>query len=249
MLKIKFIRNLSFIVLLSSALAACTSNDELERVSDLSPQARYEAAKDLINSELYNRAITILNDLENQFPYGPLSRQVQLDLLFALYKSGRYEEALPAIDRFIKLNPSHPRLDFVMYIRGLVNMEKGINSFQEFFGLSNADKDLEATRDAFADFKKVIQRFPDSLYVEDSKSRMVQVLNRLAKYELHVAEYYMSRSAYIAAVSRCKYVLEYYKDSTAVVPALKMMIDAYDKLGLTELKQEAELVLAANTAS
>ena len=249
MLKIKFIRNLSFIVLLSSALAACTSNDELERVSDLSPQARYEAAKDLINSELYNRAITILNDLENQFPYGPLSRQVQLDLLFALYKSGRYEEALPAIDRFIKLNPSHPRLDFVMYIRGLVNMEKGINSFQEFFGLSNADKDLEATRDAFADFKKVIQRFPDSLYVEDSKSRMVQVLNRLAKYELHVAEYYMSRSAYIAAVSRCKYVLEYYKDSTAVVPALKMMIDAYDKLGLTELKQEVELVLAANTAS
>lgn len=249
MLNIKFIRNLSFIVLLSSALAACTSNDELERVSDLSPQARYEAAKDLINSELYNRAITILNDLENQFPYGPLSRQVQLDLLFALYKSGRYEEALPAIDRFIKLNPSHPRLDFVIYIRGLVNMEKGINAFQEFFGLSNADKDLEAAREAFADFKKLTQRYPDSLYVNDAKSRMVEVLNRLAKYELHIAEYYMTRSAYIAAVSRCKYVLEYYKDSNAVVPALQIMIDAYDKLGLTELKEEAELVLAANTAS
>lgn len=248
MLNFKFVRHLSFIVLLSSALAACSSNDELERVSDLSPQARYEAAKDLLNSKLYNRAITILNDLENQFPYGPLSRQVQLDLMFALYKSGRYEEALPAIDRFVKLNPNHPRLDFVIYLRGLVNMEKGLNAFQEFFGISNADKDLEAARDAFGDFKRMISRYPESVHVEDAKSRMVEVLNRLAKYELHIAEYYMSRSAYVAAVSRCKYVLEYYKDSNAVVPALEIMVEAYDKLDLPELKAEAEAVLAANTA-
>ncbi len=250
MLNFKFVRHFSLLVVLSGVLSACTSSpDELERISDRSPQARYQDAKDFINSELYNRAITILNDLESRYPYGPLSRQVQIDLMFAYYKAGRFEEALPAIERFLKLNPNHPQSDFVVYLRGLVNQEKGINGFQEFFGLSNADKDMESSRAAFSDFKKLINKYPNSMYVEDAKKRMVAVLNRLAEHEILVAQYYMRRSSYIAAVNRCKYVVEYYKDSSSVVPALTIMVDAYDKLGLDQMKADAQKVLDANSSN
>ncbi|GAB2995432.1 outer membrane protein assembly factor BamD [Psychrosphaera aestuarii] len=250
MLNFKFVRHFSLLIVLSGVLSACTSSpDELERISDRSPQARYQDAKDFINSELYNRAITILNDLESRYPYGPLSRQVQIDLMFAYYKAGRFEEALPAIERFLKLNPNHPQSDFVVYLRGLVNQEKGINGFQEFFGLSNADKDMESSRAAFSDFKKLINKYPNSMYVEDAKKRMVAVLNRLAEHEILVAQYYMRRSSYIAAVNRCKYVVEYYKDSSSVVPALTIMVDAYDKLGLDQMKADAQKVLDANSSN
>ncbi len=250
MLNFKFVRNVSLLVLLSGTIAGCTTSpNELERIADRSPQARYQEAKDLINNELYNRAIIILSDLESRYPYGPLSRQVQIDLMFAYYKSSRFDEALPAIDRFLKLNPSHPRSDFIVYLRGMVNMEKGINAFQEFFGMDNADKDMEASRKAFADFRKLISKYPNSMYVEDAKKRMISVLNRLAEHEILIAQYYMRRSSYIAAVNRCKYVVEYYKQSTSVIPALKIMIDAYDKLGLVKMKEDAEKVLAATVNS
>jgi outer membrane protein assembly factor BamD len=232
---------------LLSTLGACTSSpDDVERVPDRSPKALYTEAKNALNNGMYNRAITSLSALESRYPFGPLSRQVQLDLIFAYYKSGQFDQALPNIDRFIKLNPNHAQLDYVYYMRGLVNMETGANAFQEFFGIENADKDIVATRNAFGDFKTLINRFPDSKYNEDAKKRMTVLLDKLAKHEIIIANYYMRRSAYVAAVNRCKYVLEYYQQSSSVEPALEILIDAYDKLGLDDLKSEAEAVLAAN---
>lgn len=231
-----------------STLVACTSSpDELERVPDRSPQALYKEAKKSLNEGLYSRAITSLSDLESRYPFGPLSRQVQLDLIFAYYKSGQLSQALPNIDRFIKLNPNHPQLDYVHYMRGLVNMETGGNAFQEFFGIDSADKDMVATRDAFNDFKTLITRYPNSKYNDDAKQRMAQLLDKLARHEIIIASYYMRRNAYVAAINRCKYVLEYYQQSSALKPALEILVEAYDKLGLVELKAEAEQVLAANS--
>jgi outer membrane protein assembly factor BamD len=250
MLNFKFVRNISLVVIMSAVTAACTSKpDELDRISDNSPQARYQEAKELINSDLFNRAINILNDLETKYPYGPLSRQIQIDLMFAYFKASRYEESLAAIDRFLKLNPNHPQNDFVVYLRGLVNMEKGVNGFQEFFGMSGTDKDMESTRQAFNDFKKLIKQYPDSMHVADAKTRMVTTLNNLAEYEIHIARYYMNRSSYVAAINRCKYVLEYYGQSTSLVPALEILVDAYDKLGLDEMKADTQKVLEANQKS
>lgn len=236
-------------VILTSALAACTSSveDEVERVPDRSPQARYADAKQSLNNQMFTKAIAILTELENRYPFGPLSRQVQLDLIFAYYKSGQFDQALPAIDRFIKLNPSHPKLDYVQYMRGLVNMETGLNGFQDFFGVENADKDMVASRDAFHDFKRLIANYPNSAYIPDAKKRMVSLLDKIARHEIVIAEYYMRRSAYVAAINRCKYVLEFYPQSSALVPALKVMIQAYDSLGLVELKADTERVLAENS--
>ncbi len=247
MLNFKFVRQIGLVVLLASFMSACSSSpDPTERVVDNSPQARYQEAKELINSELYNRAINMLVDLETRFPYGPLSRQIQIDLMFAYFKSSRYDESLASIDRFLKLNPNHPQSDFVVYLRGLVNAEKGINGFQEFFGVSSNDKDMEATRQAFSDFKRLIKQYPQSTYVEDAKTRMVDVLNRLADYEVRIASYYMKRSSYVAAVNRCRYVIEHYGQSSSLVPALEILVEAYDKLGLENMKADAEKVLAAN---
>lgn len=232
---------------LVSTLIACSSKPEqLERIPDRSPQALYQEAKDALNDGLYNRAITSLTDLESRYPFGPLSRQVQLDLIFAYYKSGQHTKALPNIDRFLKLNPNHPQLDYVHYMRGLVNMESGKNAFQDFFGIDSADKDVVATRDAFADFRKLITLYPNSKYNEDAKQRMAELLDKLARHEIIIASYYMRREAYVAAINRCKYILEYYQQSSSVKPALEILVTAYDKLGLDDLKAETEKVIAAN---
>jgi outer membrane protein assembly factor BamD len=250
MLNFKYLQQLAGALLCTLALTACTSSpDDVERVPDRSPQARYQEAKQAINDELYTRAITILSDLETRYPFGPLSRQVQIDLMFAYYKSGQYEEALPAIDRFLRLNPNHPQTDYIFYIRGLVNMETGQNAFQDFFGMENADKDMESARDAFSDFKKLINTYPDSKYVPDARKRMAFLLNKMARHEIVIAEYYMRRDAFVAALNRCKYVVEYYQQSSSVKKALEIMIEAYDKLGLEDMKADTEKVLATTFAN
>jgi len=242
------LRQLSIFTVLSLTLVGCTTSpeDEVERVSDNSPKARYVEAKKSLNDGMYNRAITILSDLESRYPFGPLSRQVQLDLIFAYYKSGKFAEALPSIDRFINLNPNHPQLDYVIYMKGLVNMETGINGFQDFFGIENADKDMVTSREAFNDFNRLVDNYPESKYIPDAKKRMMILLDKLAHHEIVIAEYYMRRSAYVAALNRCKYVLEYYQQSTSVKDALTIMISAYDSLGLPEMKADAELALKNN---
>jgi len=252
MLNFRFFRKLTAGLITGIVLSACSSTPgevDVDRVPDRSPQAKYQEAKKSLNSQLYTRAISTLTELETRYPFGPLSRQVQLDLMFAYYKSGRFDEALPTIDRFVRLNPNHPQLDYVYYMRGLVNMETGLNGFQDFFGIDNADKDMEAARGAFSDFKKLIKTYPNSKYNKDAKQRMTLLLDRIARHEIIVAEYYMRRSAYVAALNRCKYVLEYYQQSNAVEPALKIMIEAYEQLGLPKMKADAEKMLAANSSS
>ncbi len=243
------LRQLTLLTLMSVTLVACTSSpeDDVERVPDNSPKARYVEAKKALNVGLYNRAIAMLSDLQTRYPFGPLSRQVQLDLIFAFYKSGKYAEALPSIDRFINLNPNHPQIDYVIYMRGLVNMETGLNGFQDFFGIEDADKDMVTSRDAFADFNKLVKNYPDSKYIPDAKKRMVFLLDKLARHEIVIAEYYMRRSAYVAALNRCKYILEYYQQSSSVENALTIMVEAYDKLGLTKMKADAQLALQKNS--
>lgn len=246
MFNFKYLRHAFTALLISVLVTACSTSpeEEVERVPDRSPQARYQEAKEAINVELYTRAIAILSELETRYPFGPLSRQVQIDLMFAYYKSGQYEQALPAIDRFLRLNPNHPQTDYVYYIRGLVNMETGVNSFQDFFGMENADKDMETTREAFSDFKKLITTYPDSKYVTDARKRMVHLLDKMARHEIVIAKYYLRRDAFVAALNRCKYVLEYYQQSSSVKEALELMVEAYDRLGLPEMKADTEKVLA-----
>ena len=188
----------------------------------------------------------MLSALDSRYPFGPISRQVQLDLIYAYYKSGQSAQSLAHIDRFIRLNPNHPDLDYVYYIRGLVNMSADENLFQEMFGIDRADKDVSFTRDAFNDFKTLLTTFPDSKYGSDARQRMIFLLNKLARHETIVARYYIRRGAYLAAANRGKYVIEYYPESTSIKESLQIMITAYDRLGLDELKNDALRTLRMN---
>ncbi|MBD1582515.1 outer membrane protein assembly factor BamD [Pseudoalteromonas sp. S16_S37] len=242
---IKNLRKRAFSIVLSASflgLAACSSapeQDEIERVPNKSAQALYEDAKETLDSGLYARAIELLSAINSRYPFGPFSRQVQMDLVFAHYQTGNTEQALAHIDRFIRLNPNHKNLDYMYYMRGLVNIKADENAFQDYFGVDRADRDANRTRVAFQDLSTLVNSYPDSEYVPEAKKRLVWLLNKMARYELKVAQYYFEREAYLAAANRGKYVVEHYSQSSYLNAALEMMEKSYKKLGLNELADNA----------
>ena len=225
------------------SLGACSSapdQEDIQRVPNKSAHALYEDAKETLDSGLYARAIELLSAIDSRYPFGPFSKQVQMDLVYAHYQSGNTEQALATIDRFIRLNPNHKDLDYMYYMRGLVNIKADKNAFQEYFGVDRADRDANRTRVAFTDLSTLVKRFPKSDYAPEAKRRLVWLLNRMARYELKVAIYYYEREAYLAAANRGKFVVEHYSQSSYLDPALEMMEKSYDQLGLTELSEHAK---------
>ena len=207
------------------SLGACSSapdQEDIQRVPNRSAQALYEDAKQTLDSGLYARAIELLAAIDSRYPFGPFSKQVQMDLVYAHYQSGNTEQALATIDRFIRLNPNHKDLDYMYYMRGLVNIKADKNAFQEYFGVDRADRDAKRTRVAYTDLSTLVKRFPQSDYAPEAKRR-----------------YYYEREAYLAAANRGKFVVEHYSQSSYLDAALAMMEKSYDKLGLTELSDNA----------
>ncbi|MFY8349969.1 outer membrane protein assembly factor BamD [Pseudoalteromonas sp. SSM20] len=232
-----------------SVLSACSSapdEEEIQRVPNKSAQALYQDAKETLDSGLYVRAVELLSAIDSRYPFGPLSKQVQMDLVYAYYQSNNTEQATATIDRFIKLNPNHKDLDYMYYMRGLVNIKAHENAFQEYFGIDRADRDTKRTRIAYEDFATLVKNYPDSKYTDEAKKRMAWLLNKMARYEIKVANYYYEREAYLAAANRCKYVVEHFSKSSYTTQALELMVKSYDKLGLSELKNNAQAVLDAN---
>jgi outer membrane protein assembly factor BamD len=249
---IKNLGKRAFAIVVSASflgLAACSSapeQDEIERVPNKSAQALYDDAKQTLDSGLYARAIELLSAINSRYPFGPYSRQVQMDLVFAYYQTGNTEQALAQIDRFIRLNPNHKNLDYMYYMRGLVNIKADENAFQDYFGVDRADRDANRTRVAFQDLSTLVNNYPDSAYVPEAKKRLVWLLNKMARYELKVAQYYFEREAYLAAANRGKYVVEHYSQSSYLNNALEIMAESYDKLGLSDLSEHARQTLKLN---
>ena len=239
--------NFILISLLALTLTACAGKPEPKDAnSTQTAQTAYQQAKDVLDNGLYNRAIELLMAVESRYPFGPLARQVQLDLIYAYYQSGDLPKALAGIDRFIRLNPNHPELDYVYYMRGLANLKADENALHNMLGIDRADRDLASTRQAFDDFKLLVSSFPNSKYSAEAKNRMLSIKDALARHELLIADYYMRRGAYLAAANRGKYIVEYYRDSALVEQALEVMIESYDKLGLSKLKDDTYQVLKLN---
>jgi outer membrane protein assembly factor BamD len=236
------------ILVLSLGLAACSSSDksDIEKVPDKSAQALFTDARTALDGGLYQRAIQLLSAIDSRFPFGPISHQVQLDLIYAYYKSGNAAQGIALADRFLRLNPDHVNLDYIYYMRALINISTEENMFQELAGIDRSDRDPTAAREAFNDFKTILTDLPQSKYAADSRKRMIGIKSRLAKYELSVARFYMKRDAWASAANRGKYIVEYFSPSLQVEQALEIMIECYDKLGLMDLKTNAMQVLAAN---
>ena len=211
-----------------------------------SAQRLYGEAKDEMAARSWDKAIKLLEKLEARYPYGRYAQQAQLDVAYAYWKSGERASAISAADRFIKLYPNHPNVDYAYYLKGLVNFNENQGLFAVFDTPDMAERDPKASREAFDAFKDLVTRFPESKYAEDSTARMRYLVNSLAQYEVHVARYYMKRAAYVAAANRAQFAVQTYPQAPAIEEAVFIMVKAYDALGMTELRDGADRVMRTN---
>lgn len=228
-------------------LSACSSVPEAEDRSRLSDvEASYARGHRAMQNGNFNVALQVMEALSTRYPFGPLTNQIQLDLIYLYYKTGDIDKALSTIDRFTRLNPNHQSIDYALYMRGLTNERALANFFQEFVGIDRADRDVTKAREAFDDYAELVRRFPDSKYAADARQRMLGLKSRLARHELAVANYYIEREAYLAAANRAKYVLENFMNMPETEDALGIMLEAYSRLELTELAADARATLQQN---
>jgi len=228
-------------------LSACSIfDDKKDDTAGWSAQRLYSEAKDQMSSGNFTKAIEYLEKLEARYPYGRYAQQAQIEIAYAYYKDNERASAIAAADRFIKLYPNHPNVDYAYYLKGLVN-------FNENQGLMNAlsrpdmtERDPKATREAFFAFKEVVVRFPDSKYAEDSAARMRFLVNSLAAHEVHVARYYMKRGAYVAAANRAQYAIKHYPRAPATEEAVIVLVKAYEALGMPKLAADTNRVMTTN---
>ena len=206
----------------------------------------YAEAKDDMASGAWDAAIKTLERVEGRAAGTILAQQAQVDLAYAYWRSGERAQALAAIDRFIKLNPSSPALDYALYLRGVINFNDDIGVMGSLAGQDLAERDSKASRDAYQAFKQLVAQFPDSAYAEDARLRMDYILNTLAEYELHVARYYFRRGAYVAAASRAQQAVVDFDGAPATEAALFIMVQSYDRLGLDDLRDDAQRVFKMN---
>lgn len=235
------------IAIVGSMLSACSLlPEEVDETEDWSAQRLYNAAKSALNEGDYNTAIKHYERLETRYPFGRFAQQAQIDLAYANYKSEEPEAAIAAADRFIRLYPRHPNVDYAYYIKGLANFNRGMGLLERYLPRDAAQRDPGSALNSFNDFSELVNRFPDSRYAEDASKRMLYLKNNLARHEVHVAEYYMRREAYVAAANRAKYVIEKYQRTPAVPDALALMAKAYRLLQLDDLADDAIRVLELN---
>jgi outer membrane protein assembly factor BamD len=226
-----------------AAGCASTSEDEL---ANLSANELYDRAKTALNSGDYETAINTFEKLEARFPFGKYAQQAQLEIAYAYYKFEEPDSAIAAADRFIRNNPGNPHLDYAYYLKGLTNYNRGASIIDRMAPREPSERDTRALRDAFNDFTQLLKKFPDSRYAADATQRLIYLHNQLAQYEIHVANYYIKRGAYVAAVNRAKYVLENYQRTPAAREALQVLIRAYSKMGMKDMALDAQRVLDLN---
>jgi outer membrane protein assembly factor BamD len=234
-------------LLAAAALAGCSSLDSAnDETLGWSAQRIYGEAKDAQAGRDWQKAIKLLEKLEARYPYGRYAQQAQLEVAYCQFKDGERASAIAAADRFIKLYPNHPNVDYAWYLKGLVNFNQLTGTLSWLTTPDMSDRDPKASRDAFLAFKEVVTRFPDSRYAEDSGARMRFLINALANSEVAVARYYMKRSAYIAAANRAQYAIEHYPQAPSIEEAMVILMQAYDALGLVELRDSTQRVLLQN---
>ncbi len=237
-----------FSVLLGSFLLASCGllPEQIDETKDWTASKFYAEASEALANKDYEQAITYYEGLEARFPFGPYALQAQLDVAYAYYLFEEPDSALAAADRFIRLHPRNPFVDYAYYLKGIVNFNRSVGFFDRFVPTDPSQRDPGSALDSFKDFSELVRRFPGSRYAPDARKRMLYLRNNLAQYQVNVADYYFRRGAYLAAANRGVYVIEHFQRTPAVKPALEMMIKSYRRLGMEELAADAERVLAIN---
>jgi len=206
----------------------------------------YAEARQELAAGGYEKAIQYYEKLESRYPFGTYAQQAQMEIAYAHYRQADQPQALAAAERFIKLHPNHPNVDYMYYLRGLINFNDRVGPFNFIAPQDASERDPKAAREAFEAFKQLVERFPNSIYASDSLARMKYLVGALAMHDVHVARYYFRRGAYLAAVSRAQGVVKDYTDAPAIEEALFIMARCYDALGLGELRDDTTRVLNTN---
>lgn len=231
-------------LLLAAVLTGCSGlPDAPDETAKLSAEEIYEEAKLSQKDAIYDKALKYFERLEARYPFGRYAQQAQIEIAYTHFKAGDPASALAACDRFIKLYPNHRHVDYIYYLKGLINFNGNVG----LFGRQDpTERDPKGMQESFEAFRILVSRFPESRYAEDARQRMNWLVNALASHEIHVARYYLRRGAYLAAANRAQDVVKTYREAPAVEEALYIMEVSYGKLGLTQLRDDARRVLQKN---
>ncbi|WP_196137717.1 outer membrane protein assembly factor BamD [Aliikangiella sp. G2MR2-5] len=242
------ILKLTTLLLLGVLVIGCSGKKEvLTEAKRMNNALRlYEKAQYSMLSGNYRTAVEYLERLDSLYPFGAYSHQAQLNLIYSYYKLDDFASGIAAAERFIRQNPRHKDLDYAHYMKGLINFSSETGFGKAVFSAPLSQRDASTARQSFEDFAELIRLFPNSKYAKDARQRMIYLRNRLAEYELHVANYYMKREAYQAAAARAQYVVDHYPQTPSIPYALSLMVTAYELLNLPELKENARRVLLLN---
>jgi outer membrane protein assembly factor BamD len=241
-----FMKKINFIFLIFLLSSCGIFKDPKDYASDWNAQRLFKEAKGAQDVGDYQTAIKYYDMLQARYPFETYAQQAQLNTIYSYYKFGEPESAIISANHFIKLYPRHQEVDYVYYLKGLINFQLTQGSLERFLPLDRSQRDQRAALHAFEDFSDLIKRFPNSKYNADAKQRMIYLRNMLAQYELHVAKFYMVRQAYVAAINRAKTVIESYQGTPSVAEALVILAKAYKILGLKKLSNDAIQVLRLN---
>jgi len=231
------------VLLAAALLAGCSSLKDEDKTAGWSPNRLYAEARDEMDSGSWDKAIPLLEKLEGRAAGTPLAQQAQIDRAYAYYKASEQADALATLDRFMKLHPASPAMDYALYLKGVINFNDNLGMFSFLTKQDLSERDQKAAKESFEAFRELVSRFPESKYTPDAKQRMTYIVNSLARYEVHVARYYYSRGAYVAAINRAQNALADYRDVPALEDALYILMRSYDELGLTQLRDDTRRVL------
>ncbi len=227
-------------------ISGCGPVKEIDETAGWSVERLYNNARALLDDGQYLTAIERFEKLESRYPFGKYATQAQLDVAYAYYKFDEPESALAAVERFIKLNPRHEVVDYAYYLRGLINFNRGEGVLDVFYDRQASDYDRNLLLKSYDDFKLLVRRFPDSRYVEDSRQRMIYLREQLARGDLKIAQYYADKSAWVAAAKRTNAILLNYQGTSVISAALAIQLEAYEKLGLSELAEDTRRIIELN---
>lgn len=239
-------------VVSASLLTSCAllltgcSTTPVDKTAGMSPNTLYSEAKDEMASGQWDKAVPLLEKLEARAAGTPLAQQAQLDKAYAHYKASEPAQAIAALERFIKLHPASPALDYALYLKGVISFNDDLGMFSDVTRQDLAERDQKASKESFESFKELVSRFPDSRYTPDARQRMNYIVGSLAQYEVHVARYYFKRGAYLAAINRAQLTVADYRDVPAIEEALFIIYKSYDALGMAQLRDDARRVLEKN---
>lgn len=227
-------------------LAACSS--VTDPTKDWTPERFYQEGKEKMEAGNWGEAIKLFEQLESRYPYGRYTEQAQLEIAYAQYKDDEAALALAAADRFIRLHPTHPNVDYAYYLKGIINFRGEKSLVHALLGYDEDmwDRDPKGARDSYNAFRELVERFPQSRYAKDAADRMRYLLDAQARYETHIAQFYLDRGAYVAAANRAKYALENYPRTPAIEDALGIQAQAYLHMGMTKLADDSARVLRMN---